>query len=235
MLTIEDGPFDVIIDGTDNVETRYLLNDACVKLGLPWIYGACVGVEGRVMAILPGKSACLRCVFPTPPAAGELPTCDTAGVLAAAAAMVASTQVVETIKLLTSPTGFSPALLRIDAWSHSLRTTPTHDARRDDCPACGLKQFSFLDGRRRNAISLCGRDAIQIRPPRDGARPSLLNDVMTRLGGELIVTFSPHFLRFKPELRSNFQLTLFPDGRLIVHGTNDSAVARSLHARFVGT
>src|SRR5207237_1026337 len=136
---------DLIFDGTDNVETRYLLNDVSVKHRIPWIYGACVGTEGRVMAMRPPETACLRCVFSMPPGRGELPTCDTAGVLAAAAAIVASLQCIAAIKILTEQ--FDPetsALLSLNVWDGAFRSTSLADARDLNCPCCARREFTYL-------------------------------------------------------------------------------------------
>ena len=139
-------PVDMILDGTDNAETRYLINDAAVKLGIPWIYGACVGMEGRVMSIRPGVTPCLRCIFPQPPGPGELPTCDTAGVFAPAAAIVASLQVTAAIKLQVEPQANHESMLTtVDVWTGRFRSSSTLDAKRPDCIACGLRRFEFLD------------------------------------------------------------------------------------------
>jgi adenylyltransferase/sulfurtransferase len=223
---------DLVLDGTDNVETRYLLNDVAVKHGIPWVYGACVGTTGRVMAVLPGATACLRCVFPEPPGPGELPTCDTAGVLGPAAAVVASLQSVAAIKLLVGDrAAVAEELLTLDLWANRIRSVSTADARRDDCPACGRRRFDFLDRDASSATSLCGRDAIQVRP----TNPSVRLDaraVAERLGGVAAVEVTPHFTRAR--LPDGVALTVFPDGRAIVKGTTDPARARAIYARYVG-
>jgi len=155
---------DLILDGSDNVETRYLINDVAVKHGIPWVYGACVGVEGRVMLIRPGDGPCLRCVFPNPPEAGELPTCDTAGVLGSAAAIVASMQVIAGVQFLTGnlPTN-NAELTKIDVWNNRFRAIDT-GGRRSDCECCGGRRFGFLDRPvELNGIRLCGQNAVQVR------------------------------------------------------------------------
>ena len=136
-------PVNLILDGTDNVATRYLLNDVSVKDAIPWIYGACVGTEGRCMAILPPTGPCLRCVFPEPPSAADLPTCDTAGVLASAAAIVASLQVAAALRTLLHMA--PPSLLTVDVWQSRFRTLDLAQAKRPDCPTCGEGRFEFLE------------------------------------------------------------------------------------------
>src|SRR4029078_768791 len=126
---------------TDNASTRYLLNDACVKHSIPWVYGACVGVEGRTMLIRPGLTPCLCCVFPEPPGAGELPTCDTVGVLAAAANIIASLQVTEAIRILVGAAAAAMEMTRVQPLPTRVTTISTKAARRDDCPTCGQRNF----------------------------------------------------------------------------------------------
>ena len=226
------GPVHLILDGTDNVATRYLINDVAVKHGLPWIYGACVGVEGRVMAVKSSESACLRCVFPTPPRAEELATCDTAGVLGAAAAVVASLQVVAAIKILTAQLDSqADELVSMDVWTNRFHRISLTDAKRADCVCCGLRRFVFLSQPPgESGVTLCGRDAVQIA----GNRPIDLDQVMSRWQSAGQVERSRFFLRCKLVEPANVCLTLFPDGRLIVQGTRDAARAKSIYARFVG-
>ena len=221
----------LVIDGTDNVETRYLLNDAAVKFDVPWVYGACVGTGGRAMGIVAGKTPCLRCLFPEPPGAGELQTCDTAGVLAAAAGVAASLEVVEAMKILLGDADAGANLVTFDLWPMRFRTIATAGSRRDDCPTCGLRRFVFLDARS-TATSLCGRNTVQIRP---AATVTVdLASAAERLESSGSVHRSAHLLRFQPSEGSQ-SLTLFPDGRALIHGTSDLALARSIYARFVGS
>jgi molybdopterin-synthase adenylyltransferase len=219
----------LILDGTDNAPTRYLINDLAVKRGLPWVYGACVAAEGRVMAITP-TGPCLRCVFPQPPAVGELPTCDTAGVLAPAAAVVASLQVTAAIKILTAASP-PPELLTLDVWTTRFHTLDLTDARRTDCLCCQRRQFEFLDHPSDSEITLCGRNAVQIR---HGANGFDLKPVVSRLRTAGTVEETPFFVRCKLQDPAGMSLTVFPDGRLIVAGTNDLGRARSIGARFIG-
>jgi adenylyltransferase/sulfurtransferase len=228
-------PVDLILDGTDNVETRYLINDLAVKHGIPWVYGACVGTEGRVMTVRPAETACLRCLFPEPPGPGELPTCDTAGVLGPLAGVVASLQAVAALKLLS---GQSEAIRReltvIDVWSNRLRTIDLTDARRGDCQTCAERRFDSLDVRAvSRPVSLCGRNAVQVRPEtRVGIELEVLAKRLEPFG---VVTRTPYLLRLAPLDDQTLQLTVFSDGRLVVGGTSDLNRARSLYARYIGT
>lgn len=227
---------DLILDGTDNVETRYLLNDLSVKHGVPWVYGACVGTEGRVMTVRPPHTACLRCVFPDPPGPGELPTCDTAGVLGPLAGVVASLQAVAALKLLSgNGDAIADEMLTIDAWANRIRALDLRGGKRPDCPTCAARRFEFLDAAAsaRRPVSLCGRNAVQVRPERAGSVD--LPSLASRLSPLATVTRTPYLLH--ADLRDGgapLRLTVFPDGRLIVTGTTDLNRARSLYARYVG-
>ena len=223
----------LILDGTDNVETRYLVNDVAIKHGIGWVYGACVGVEGRVMGVVPGSGPCLRCLFEQPPAAGELQTCDTAGVLGSAAAAVASIQVVTAIKILLGrPVNEIAQLITLDLWTNRFKTLEAAGSRRRDCPACGQNRFEFLDCPSAGlAATLCGRGAVQIRPTRETTMD--LSAIEHKLAPAGPAHRTPYFLRFTPA-DSKLSLTLFPDGRALIHGTSDTAVARSLYARYIG-
>ena len=227
---------EIVLDGTDNVETRYLVNDAAVKRGVLWVYGACVGTSGRVMGIVPGNDRpCLRCLFPDPPGPGELPTCDTAGVLGAAAGVVASLQVAEAMKIILNDSSAASELVTIDLWPLRIRTIATAGGRRADCPACGQRRFEFLDARPgAAATSLCGRNTVQIRPRAADGSMIDLKTVAGRLAAAGACDQTPFFLRCALR-ESGLTLTLFPDGRGLIHGTSDLAVARSVYARFVGS
>lgn len=224
----------LILDGTDNAQTRYLINDLAVREAIPWVYGACVGVEGRVMPIVPGKTPCLRCLFPEPPAPGELATCDTAGVLPAAAAVVGALQAAMAIRLLVEgPGAADTGLLAMDAWTLRFRTINTSDARREDCPCCGKRQFEFLDRpASADAASLCGRNAVQIRPSH--AVEADLAALAGRLSSAGTVQNLEFMLRCHLTQPAGTRLSIFPDGRIIVDGTGDVALARTLVARYVG-
>jgi molybdopterin-synthase adenylyltransferase len=224
---------DLILDGTDNVGTRYLLNDVAVKHRVPWIYGACVGTEGRMMVIRPG-GACLRCVFPEAPDPTELPTCDSAGVLGPVAAAIASVQSVAAIKWLTgNDSSVADELLTLDLWTTRLRVISLHDARRADCRTCGKRHFDFLENTTATAVRLCGRGAVQIR---SGSKMiSTPQQIAARLRPFGVVQQTPYFIRCDLREERPLQLTVFPDGRTLVHGTSDPARARAIHARYVGS
>jgi molybdopterin/thiamine biosynthesis adenylyltransferase len=217
---------DLILDGTDNFETRYLINDYAVSRGVPWIYGAAVGSYGVTMAVLPGVTACLKCIYPEPPS-GAQPTCETAGVLGPITSLIASLQVSEALKILC--TGESTRkLTTVDIWSGEIRqiAQPAPDAV---CPACARREFPHLSGADRAPISLCGRNAVQIH---ERARPLNLADLALRLAPLGAVRSNEFALRFET---SPFELTIFADGRAIVKGTTDAGLARSLYAKYIGS
>jgi molybdopterin/thiamine biosynthesis adenylyltransferase len=221
------GNADVILDGTDNFDTRYLINDFAVSRGIPWIYGAAVGSYGLTMPVLPGTTACLRCVYPDPPASAQ-PTCETAGVLNAVISAVASLQVADALKLLSGHAEMVRArITTIDVWTGDIRqvTSPERDP---ECPACGLRQFPFLEEMEYPPVALCGRNAVQIRA---GAQALDLLELQRRLEPLGQVRANEYALRF---LIGSYELTVFADGRAIVKGTSDLGLARSLYARYVG-
>ncbi|MGQ0626930.1 MAG: ThiF family adenylyltransferase [Phycisphaerales bacterium] len=230
----------VLIDGTDNFDTRYLLNDLSVKLGLPLVYGGALGTGGMVMTIipapLPAATPCLRCLFPEPPAPGSAPTCDTAGVLASATVTVGAAQAVNAIKVLTGqPETLDRAIESFDLWTNDRRRIDVGTARRKDCPCCGLRQFTSLEGDYGGAsVVLCGRRSVQITPSRPGGSPLRLDlaELATRLMGHGETSHDTHTLRCA--LPGGRLLTVFRDGRAIIGGTTDPAVARSVYARYVG-
>jgi molybdopterin/thiamine biosynthesis adenylyltransferase len=225
---------DLILDGTDNVSTRYLINDLAVKHQIPWIYGACVGVWGRVMGIVPGKSACLRCLYPAPPRPEELPTCDIAGVLGPAASIVASLQATLTIRMIVDPQFIPAGLLTLDVWQGEFRSLAPPGPQQD-CPCCGSREFPFLSTTASEfTTTLCGRNAVQVMLPR-GHRPLDLASAAGRLANVGIVERAQYFIRCRPTDAPAIALTLFPDGRLMVQGTTDAGRARSLYARYIGT
>ena len=214
---------DVILDGTDNAATRYLLNDHAVKYRVPLVYGGCIGTEGRALAVVP-DGPCLRCVFPSPPAAGEAATCDVAGVLGPAAAVAAAWQAGLALRLLAG-LPVEPRLLTFDLATGKARTPAVE--RRPDCPCCGRGEFPFLDADAADTVTLCGRGTVQVRG-RSAVDLVVMRDRWQRLGD---VRATRHLLKLALDGRT---LTLFADGRLLVQGTEDPAVARSLHDRYVG-
>ncbi|MCW5971086.1 MAG: ThiF family adenylyltransferase [Blastocatellales bacterium] len=222
---------DVILDGTDNFETRYLINDAALKLGRPWIYGAAVGATGAQMTVRPGVTACLRCIFPDPPAPGAAPTCDTAGVILPIIAAIVSHQVAEAFKLLTGQTEkLHGSLLQFDLWENSGARLKLDRARLDDCPACGRGEYTFLSARTGQAATpMCGRNAVQISPGIPAKLDFAALAAQLRSAGEVKV--NPYLLRFET---GEYEITVFADARGIVRGTEDPQVARSLYARYIG-
>lgn len=219
------GGVDLILDGTDNFETRYLINDFAVRQGVPWVYGAAVGSYGIAMRVIPGKAACLRCIYPDPPG-GAQPTCETAGVLGTVTALIASWQVSAAMKILC---GAEPAakITTVDVWSGEIRQV-AQPGPVADCPACGRREFPYLAGERRAPVSLCGHNAVQIH---ERSRPLELRDLATRLAPLGPVRANEFAVRFEIP---PYLLTVFRDGRAIIKGTTDIGVARSLYARYVG-
>jgi adenylyltransferase/sulfurtransferase len=221
-------PVDLIVDGTDNFETRYLLNDYTVERSVPWIYGGAVGSYGIELAIVPQRTACLRCVYPSPPA-GAQETCETAGILNPASATIAALQAADAIKILVCGADLlTPRLTTLDLWSGQIRQLSA-PARDPECPACVRREFAHLTGAGRAPISLCGRNAVQIH---ERARPLDLASLAVRLSAIGPVRANEFALRFHVD---RFELTVFPDGRAIIKGTTDTGVARSLYARYVGS
>ena len=221
------GDADLILDGTDNFETRYLINDFAVSRGIPWVYGAAVGSYGLTMPVIPGRTACLRCVYPEPPA-GVQPTCETAGVLNAIVSAVASLQVADALKILSGhPDLVRARLTTIDVWDGGIRQIegPPRDP---ECPTCARREFPYLEESPHPPATLCGRNAVQIH---DRERPIDLVALKARLEPLGEVRANEFALRF---FAAPYEMTVFPDGRAIVKGTSDTGVARSLYARYVG-
>ncbi|MDQ3688185.1 MAG: ThiF family adenylyltransferase [Acidobacteriota bacterium] len=221
---------DVVLDGTDNFATRYLINDACVKHNVNWIYGAAVGSYGVTMTVRPHVTPCLRCIFPDPPPPGSAPTCDTAGVIMPIISIVAAMQISEALKLLAGRfESLHNSLMQFDVWRNEWRRialgTPA-----PDCPACALRRFETLDAEAGDLLTvLCGRHAVQVAP-RSSTRidlPALVERL--RASGE--VEANPYFVRLRT---GKYELTVFQDARAIIRGTDDVGLARSLYARFVG-
>ncbi|MGA9898187.1 MAG: ThiF family adenylyltransferase [Terriglobales bacterium] len=218
----------LILDGTDNFETRYLINDFAVKNSLPWIYTAAVGSYGVTLNVLPGQTACLACVFPCPPQ-GALETCETAGILNSAVNLAASIAATEALKFLVGAhQHLRRTLLSFDVWQND-RAEITADKPRPGCPTCSRHEFPHLAGQGRPHITLCGRNSVQIH---ERSRPLDLAEMSERLRPHGTVRHTDFVLKF---WREPYELTLFPDGRAIIKGTTDPAVARSLYARFIGT
>jgi adenylyltransferase/sulfurtransferase len=219
---------DLILDGTDNFETRYLLNDYAVRESRAWIYTAAVGSYGVTMNVLPGETACLACVFPQSPT-GAVETCDTGGILNSAVNLIASVAVTEAMKFLVGArSAMRRTLLSFDAW-HNDHSEIRAAAPRADCSVCQQHLFPYLSGRAHPHISLCGRNSVQIH---ERHRPINFAELETRLAPHGEVRYTEYVLKF---LRSPYELTLFPDGRAIIKGTTDTGVARSFYARFIGS
>lgn len=221
---------DVILDGTDNFETRYLVNDFAVKNSLPWIYAAAVGSYGVTLNVLPGKTACLACIFPDTPQ-GMVETCETSGILNTAVNLVASIAATEAMKLLIG--GTAAEQLRNTLWSFDVwRNEQAEIAAahpRADCRACGARGFVHLAGEGRPHITMCGRNSVQIH---ERARPIDFVEMQRRLAAHGVVRHNEFVLKF---WREPYEMTLFPDGRAIIKGTTETGVARSLYARYVGS
>jgi molybdopterin/thiamine biosynthesis adenylyltransferase len=217
----------LVLDGTDNFETRFLLNDLCVRSGTPWVYGACVSAHGLVLAIRPGVSPCLRCVLDEMPAPGSGPTCDTAGVIAPIVHVVAGVQAAEALKLLTGRhEDLLPGLFTVDLWRGQFDVMDLA-GQAPWCPACTQGRFDHADRPRAEAV-LCGRDAVQIPGSGGAIDLSALGARLAPLGE---VKSNEHLLRFRS---ADADLVVFKDGRALVKGVHDAAQARSLYARYVG-
>lgn len=231
--TIEDliAGADVVLDGADNFEVRYLLNEACVKHSIPWIYGGVLGTYGLTAAIVPGETPCLRCMLGPMPPPGAVPTCETAGVLGSAVAIIAALEATEGLKiLLDRRDDLLHSMVMVDVWSGDFERAETQKGS-IRCPVCDDGQYELLsmDQGSMTAI-LCGRNAVQVSPR--PAQPVDLSSLAERLAAAGTVSVNEYLLRLDVE---GLQLTVFPDGRTIVKGTDDPARARAFYARFVGS
>ena len=221
---------DVVLDGTDNFATRYLVNDACVKLGLNWIYGAAVGSYGVTMTIRPHETPCLRCIFPEAPPAASAPTCDTAGVIMPIISVVAAVQVSEALKLLTGQAEtLHNALMQFDVWRNEWRRILLGSPLAD-CPTCALGHFEALNADTREfAAVMCGRHAVQVSPAATAHIDLAALGRKLESAGE--VKANDYLLRFRT---GEYELTVFQDARSIIRGTDDITTARSLYSKYVG-
>lgn len=222
---------DVVVDGLDNFEGRYLINDACVKHGVPWAYGGCVGSYGVTAFIAPGKTPCLRCLFSEPPQMGAAPTCDTAGVLSTVLHVVSSIQVTNVFQWIV--TGEAPArnpLISVDVWDACYdRLFVDYKPEAVNCPCCFRREFEFLDSHGAQTTLLCGRNSVQVCPAGECAPDfseiaARLSSIGTASAGEYVLFFD----------MPPYEMTLFCDGRAIVKGTTDAMLARSLVSRYFG-
>ena len=226
---------DLILDGTDNFEVRFLINDVSLETGIPWVYAGCVGSHGQTMAIFPNESACLRCLIETPPDPGATETCDTAGVIAPAIHMITALQAATALKILAGRKDLvSPHLTIVDVWDGTLRQMNLSNLReRSQCPACVQGRRDWLrGGHASQSTVLCGRNSVQISPaiPADLS----LEEMGRKLEASGAVTRNPFLVRLTltdPAI----EITVFRDGRAIIQGTDDISVARGLYARFVGS
>jgi molybdopterin-synthase adenylyltransferase len=219
---------DLVLDGTDNFETRYLVNDFALKNSVAWIYAAGVGSYAVTLNILPGETACLACVFPDPPR-GTVETCETAGILNSAVNLVASIAATEALKFLVGARAkMRRTLLSWDVWNNQ-RAEVAAALPQPGCRACGERNFIHLAGEGRPHITLCGRNSVQIH---EQQRPIDFAEMTARLRPHGTVRHNEFVLKF---WHAPYEMTLFPDGRAIIKGTTDTAMARSLYARYVGS
>lgn len=222
----------LVIDGTDNFETRFLINDYCVKNRIPWIYGACIGSMGLTMNIIPLKTPCFRCMIENVPPFGTAGTCDTEGIIAPIASLIASVQVAEALKILTNNyDAVSKGLFKIDLWRNEIKRIFTEDIKdKTNCITCNQNHYEFLTKSSYSlTTALCGRNAIQILPP-VGSKLALAK-LAARLEKVGEVSYNSFLLRLKT---GKYELTVFPDGRSIISGTNDLATAKGLYAKYIG-
>ncbi len=222
---------DLILDGTDNLQTRFLINDAAVKHDIPWIYGACLAASGMMLAVLPGGKPCLRCLFDKPPEPGQLETCETAGILGPTVGVVASFQAMEAIKILTgSREAVNRNFVSFELWQNRIHQMSLENLQ-DGCTCCGERQFDFLEGKGSlSTISLCGRNSVQVRPRVKGIAIDLV-EFAQRLKEAGPIMQNEFMLRLQ---LAEIEMTIFPDGRAIIKGTNNIEEALSLYAKYVG-
>ena len=231
IASLVDG-VDMILDGTDNFETRFLLNDAAQKFNLPWVYGGCIGAEGQTMTIIPGDTPCLRCLMHEAPPPGTTATCDSAGIIGPIVNIIASVQACEALKILSgNRDAISRVLSVFEIWDNRLRQVKL-DSLKDsvDCPTCNGKESPWLDGNRvTHTAVLCGRNAVQLSYP---GREAIERSTLARkLEGVGRVTHNRFLLRFEVD---NYAITVFPDGRSIIGGTDDITEARTAHSKYIG-
>lgn len=219
---------DLILDATDNFHIRYLINDVSVKLEIPWIYGGAIGSMGMTHTIIPGETPCFRCIMPDMPPAGSVDTCDQVGVLNGITSIIASMQSTEAMKLLI---GKKDAFIRgirfIDIWNNDFEVVEKR--KKENCPACGNKNYEFLHRDSEEAVYLCGKDSVQINPMNSEISVDQLLGKLQGIGIE--AKKNPFYLKFQAE---NVQFTLFYDGRAILKNISDINQAKSLYARYIG-
>ncbi|MGL6095602.1 MAG: ThiF family adenylyltransferase [Fimbriiglobus sp.] len=228
---------DLILDGTDNFEVRYTINDVAVKLGKPWVYGGAVGSEGMTMTILPGETPCLRCVFEASPGPGDVGTCETAGVLAPIVTIIASFQAAEALKILAGKTdAISRELFMLNVWENTSRRVKVAPlkGRKGQCPCCAQRKFEWLEGEHgTQTTALCGRNAVQVTQRRAAALN--FTDLAKQLQASGTVSANRFLLKFAvTDGGEAYEFTVFPDGRAIIKGTPDADRARTLYAKYIG-
>jgi len=222
---------DILIDGTDNFETRFLLNDAALKLGKPWVYGGCIGAEGQTMTIVPGDTPCFACLMADAPPPGSTPTCDTAGIVGPIVNVVASLEAIEAIKILSgNAAAINRHLTVIDLWDNRMRQIDLARLKDVDCRACKRHEYVWLSGERgSHSAVLCGRNAVQLsHTNRERVSLDSLEEKLQSVGQ---VMRNPFLLRLSVD---EYVITVFPDGRAIVAGTDDIATAKTVYARYIG-
>ncbi len=218
---------DIVLDGLDNLEARFLINDACLKYGIPWVYGGAIASSGMTMSIIPGKTSCFRCLWASPPKDEVLLTCDTAGVIGSAPFIIGSLQSVEAMKILVGAKDINQGLVIIDVWRGEFRRVKLE--RRTDCPSC-QGRFEFLEARfGTRTTSLCGQNAVQV------INPNIKEVSFDKLAAHLRpigeVNYNEFMFRF---LVDNHEMFVFPDGRAIIKNTEDESLARGLYAKYIG-
>jgi len=221
----------LVMDGTDNFETRYIINDACLKHNIPWIYTGAVSTYGMSQTIIPGKTACLRCLVEEVPPPGSSATCDTAGVVGPVVSAVASVSATEAIKFMVGQGDLNKGIIHVDLWYNSFEQFGSNGPRAG-CPACQQHNYEFLNQEKGGQmVSLCGRDAVQIR--QSGGNRISLDELANRLKSVSDITAqNDYLLRFAVD---SYEITLFADSRAIIKGTQDESVARGLYAKYVGS
>lgn len=228
-LSLLDG-VDLALDGTDNFEARYLLNDASLKLGIPWIYSGVIAAYGVSMTVLPHDTACLRCAFPERPLPGTTPTCDTAGILNGIVAAIGGVTSTEALKLLVGSDRLARGMYWLDLWENVSERIEL--PRQPDCPACALGEYEYLDASlTEESATLCGRNAVQVHPLQRGAALDLV-ELARRLEPLGEVATNEYLLRATLD---GYEVTVFPDARAIIKGTAEPSVARTVYARYIGS
>lgn len=234
ILKLAEGA-DLILDGTDNFEVRFLINDASLETGIPWIYTGCIGSHGQTMPVFPGETGCLRCLMDSVPEPGTTETCDTAGVLATAINVIASIEATIALKILTGQKqDVEPVLTIVDVWDLTLRKMNVANLReQSDCPACHKQERKWLSGvEGSQSTVLCGRNAVQVSPAQ--SLELSFDELAEKLSASGTVTHNRYLLRLKIE-EPEYDVTIFKDGRAIIKGTDDVGIARSVYSRYIGS